>query len=521
MRVLLMHRERDFGLQQALAHNADALTQDLGLQALLHAMAGADEFLLDVARKALLAQTFADRDTIQHRQDVLKDCLRNTAVVRDLYELAGQALEGRRRHYYGFLSDYPGAILSGSIGLLETLLEMLRKLRGVAQESAGRFESEGFGTLFSMLARELDDGYLASIEGHLAELKFRRGLLLSARVTADGGAGVDHVLRKPHATEGGWLQRIFHKGPPAYSFRLHERDEAGARIVSDLRNRALNLVANALAQSAEHVLSFFQALRTELGFYVGCLNLHERLTAMELPLCFPEPAPADEPALRFAGLRDPGLALHMQRAPVGNALDARGMRLAIITGPNQGGKSSFLRSVGVAQLMMQCGMFVAAESFRGSVCASLFTHYKREEDRTMKSGKLDEELARMSEIADQLSAGGVMLFNESFAATNDREGSEIARQIVRALLEKRVRVLFVTHLYDFARGLYERGPEQAVFLRAERRPDGTRSFRVVEGEPLETSYGEDVYRAVFADEGDAGSLQERSAPRVYNRRQSC
>jgi hypothetical protein len=503
MRVLLMHPERDFDPQQALARNADALTQDLGLQALLDAMAGEDEFLFDVARRALLAQSLVDRDTILYRQKVLRDGLRNADVLRALYDLAVEAIEGRKRHYYGFLSQYPGAILSGSIGLLETLLEMLRKLRRMGQESAGLFDSEGFGALFRMVARELDDAYLASIEEHLYELKFRRGVLLSARVSAEGGAGVDHVLRKPQAAHGGWLHRIFQRNPRTYSFRLHERDEAGARIVSDLRDRALNLVANALAQSADHVLSFFHALRTELGFYVGCLNLHERLAAFDLPLCFPDPAPAGEAALRFAGLRDPGLALHMRCAPVGNALDMRGRRLAIVTGPNQGGKSSFLRSVGVAQLMMQCGMFVAAESFHGSVCAGLFTHYKREEDRTLKSGKFDEELVRMSDIADQLLPGAVMLFNESFAATNDREGSEIARQIVRALLERRIRVLFVTHLYDFARGCYEREAERGVFLRAERRPDGTRSFRMVEGEPLETSYGEDVYRTVFGDEEDA------------------
>ncbi|MER8376745.1 hypothetical protein NKH19_22355 [Mesorhizobium sp. M1338] len=64
--------------------------------------------------------------------------------------------------------------------------------------------------------------------------------------------------------------------------------------------------------------------------------------------------------------------------------------MVVITGANQGGKSTFLRGVGLAQLMMQCGMFVPA-AFCGSVCDGVFTHYKRGEDATMKSGKLDEE----------------------------------------------------------------------------------------------------------------------------------
>jgi len=59
--------------------------------------------------------------------------------------------------------------------------------------------------------------------------------------------------------------------------------------------------------------------------------------------------------------------------------------------------------------------------------------------------------------------------NESFAATNEREGSEIARQIVRALVEKRIRVFFVTHFYDFAQSFYDKHMENALFLRAEDR----------------------------------------------------
>ena len=57
-----------------------------------------------------------------------------------------------------------------------------------------------------------------------------------------------------------------------------------------------------------------------------------------------------------------------------------------------------------------------------------------EEDATMESGKLDEELGRVSAIAGQITRHSILLCNESFAATNEREGSEIARQVVRAML---------------------------------------------------------------------------------------
>ena len=153
--------------------------------------------------------------------------------------------------------------------------------------------------------------------------------------------------------------------------------------------------------------------------------------------------------------------------------------------------------------MMQAGMFVPAEFFRANVCAGVFTHFKREEDASMQSGKLDEELSRMNEIADQITPTCLLLGNESFASTNEREGSEIARQIILALTESGVKVVFVTHLYDLAHGFYEQGLASALFLRAERQPDGGRTYRLNEGEPLPTSYGEDSYRRIFGAAPDA------------------
>ncbi len=132
-------------------------------------------------------------------------------------------------------------------------------------------------------------------------------------------------------------------------------------------------------------------------------------------------------------------------------------------------------------------MFVPAQSFRAGLCDGVFTHYKREEDATMESGKLDEELSRMSGIVGQIRPNCILLCNESFASTNEREGSEIARQIIRSLVETGVKVVFVTHLFDLAQRLYNEKSDAALFLRAERHGDGRRTFKLVEGQPLPTS----------------------------------
>ncbi|OPX99816.1 MAG: MutS domain V [Syntrophorhabdus sp. PtaB.Bin047] len=142
-------------------------------------------------------------------------------------------------------------------------------------------------------------------------------------------------------------------------------------------------------------------------------------------------------------------------------------------------------------------MFVPAEYFCPDVRDDLFTDYRPEEDATMKSEKLDKELARMSGIIDVITPGLMVLFNESFAATNDREGSEIAGQIVGALVGRRIKIFFATHLYEFARAFHDKDNGNVLFLRAERETNGQRTFRLIEGAPLEASYGEDLYGHVF------------------------
>ena len=303
--------------------------------------------------------------------------------------------------------------------------------------------------------------------------------------------------------------------PRAYRLDLAPRDEAGARAIAGLRDRGLGLAADALAKSAEHILSFFRMLQTELAFYIGCLNLHDRLTELEAPLSFPSATANDRARFSSADLYDVCLALSMNKRPVGNDVDADDKSLIIVTGANQGGKTTFLRSVGLAQLMMQSGMFAPATSLQANVVDGLFTHFKREEDATMKSGKLDEELSRMNDIVNSLTPRAVILFNESFAATNEREGSEIARQIVWALLEKSLKVIFVSHQYDFAHSFFVKQSPSVLFLRADRKEDGRRTFKLVEGEPWGTSFGEDLYRDIFLggqDEKPAEAIAPQNGP---------
>lgn len=497
MKVFLMHSDRDFDVERELPWNEEALTQDLELNTLFGVMAQADKFLFDVARTTVLS-SLSDPDAIVYRQRVLADCLANPSVVREIYDVAVAAIEGEKKVYWSIFSQRsPDAILHRAVKMLQFHLKMLKELRQLEGKHAQDFSSEGFVRFFRMLADELDDDYLLSVENHLNLLGFRRGVLMSARLGI-GSKGIEYVVRTPKDTRRGWLPRISLGTRSSYSFAISDRDEAGARALSELRGQGINLVANALAQSTDHIVSFFSVLRYELGFYLGCLNLQAQLARKEEPVCFPVATPSNQRLLAFRGIYDVCLTSLVGGKVVGNDANADNKSLVMISGANQGGKSTFLRSIGLAQLMMQCGMFVGAESFRSNVCDGLFTHYKREEDATMTSGKLDEELSRMSDIVDRVRPNSILLFNESFASTNEREGSELARHIVDALLDAGFKVIFVTHLFDLAHAFYLREMDAALFLRAERQSDGRRTFRQVEGEPLATGYGEDLYRRVFS-----------------------
>ncbi len=498
MKVFLMYPDRDFDLETPLAANHEELVKDLELETVLEAMSGGDDFLYEVAKHGVL-KSLENCDEISYRQDILRDCLRHPHVLREMYSLATEPTRNKHGRWLRIFSRYPGGILSSAVKMLDFFVELLKSLKHVADKHTGKFASEGFKRFFSMIREELDNSYLSQVEGYLEDLKFRKGVLVSAELGM-GNEGINYVLRKPLKKNKSWLKRLFGRGTEMYSFALHPKDDLGAKVLRELKDRGLNNVANAVAQSADHIESFFSALRMELAFYVACINLAEKLEQIDEPIAFPHVISPPRPFLECSGLYDISLALTMNRRVVGNSVRADGKDLIMITGPNQGGKSTFLRSVGLAQLLMQAGMFVPATSFSANTCSGIFTHYKREEDITMKSGKFDEELTRMSEIVDMIKPNALILFNESFSSTNEREGSEIARQILNALLDSEIKVFFVTHLYDLAISFRRLRRESTLFLRAERLPDGKRTFKLIEGEPLQTSFGEDLYRKIFKKE---------------------
>ena len=486
MKVHLMLPENAQAPQNLLILARDALKADLELNTILDNISKGDKFIRGSCLSAFMAP-LQDLKLVEYRHEVLADAISNPDVIRSLYDLCLEAEKKRKSTVHWMTNYYLSSTYSGAIQYLINFTETLQKLRQQADANLSKFRSVGFTSLFRDLREELPDSYLEKVRSQLTELSNQDGYLVSARL-GSYLQGVDYVL---HRREKKLLNLDFMK---AQTYKLTDKDMA-AEDISARQDRAINQVTNALAQSAEHLSSFFDALRTELGFYVGCLNFMELMKGYGMPTCIPTLTENGIDSRSWVEMYDIALVFTKKSAVSGNELHSEHKMLYLITGANQGGKSTFLRSLGQAQLMAQSGMPVAAKEFTAPLRGSLYTHFKKEEDRYMKSGKLDEELERMSRIANNIRPGDMLFLNEAFAATNEREGSEIARQVTEALIQNRVEVFSVSHLHAYSTAF--KGRDEVQYLRAQRLEDGSRTFHILPGEPLETAFGEDLYKKIF------------------------
>jgi hypothetical protein len=305
MKPHLLHPERDFDFGAPIPPQRRELARDLDLDTLVDAMAAGDSRVAESARAVLLSPC-ADLPTLAYRQALFRDACQEPSLVREIYDLATSALAEERKVHWGFARDHPDSILHGAMRSIRALLPSLHKLSALAANYLPRVAAPGWQALLSTLRAQLADEYLALVQRQLKELEFPHGLVLSARLGA-GMKGVDYVLRSPSHARESVIQRMLRRDRRSYSFTIHERDEGGWRAVAELRQRGINPVANALAQSAEHMLAFFAALRAESAFYVGCLNLYEELGRRSLPTCLPVPLPAGGRVHEAHGLYDPCL----------------------------------------------------------------------------------------------------------------------------------------------------------------------------------------------------------------------
>jgi DNA mismatch repair ATPase MutS len=222
---------------------------------------------------------------------------------------------------------------------------------------------------------------------------------------------------------------------------------------------------------------------------------------------------ADSRSTELEDAYDPVLALRMLAAaddasprmvtnPVVFAADAA--RVWVLSGPNRGGKTTFTRAAGVAQLLGQAGLHVAARAARLSPADAIYTHFPSRESARPGMGRLDDEAERLGAIFRHATPQSMILLNEALAGTSSFEAFDLARGVVRGLRFLGARAIYVTHLHELGAAVAEinattpgDAPVGSLVAEPGAAPseDGrmqVRTFRVRPGAPHGQSFAADI-----------------------------
>jgi DNA mismatch repair protein MutS len=215
----------------------------------------------------------------------------------------------------------------------------------------------------------------------------------------------------------------------------------------------------------------------EIHFYLTWLALVGRLQSENLPFCLPEVTSEKDAAVE--GAYDLALALSLlrdERRVVQNGFELReGERIIVVSGPNQGGKTTFARMFGQLHQLARLGLPVPAERARLLLADEIYTHFEREEDLATLRGKLDEELVRIKEILEQATGDSVVILNEIFAATTLADAVVLGSEVIGRLAALECLAVCVTFIDELA------SLEATVSMVSTVEPDdpSKRTFRIV------------------------------------------
>jgi len=248
--------------------------------------------------------------------------------------------------------------------------------------------------------------------------------------------------------------------------------------------------AGLLAELNRHILSFCASLSKQLSFYIGCMEIIRFMEYKNIKTVYPEFT--SQKSINFNNLHDFGLLLYKteeyeENIPVSNDLEDSGTPVHLISGANQGGKTTFLKSVGTAQLFAQAGLKVPAGKYECPVFNNFFSHFPKDEDEDLNFGKLAEELTRIKKDIRRIADNSLVLLNESFATTTETEGFEIASDFLRALCASS-KIFFVTHNHQLLKKRHEIGGIKSL-ITAEGGSPAERTYKITEGEPSEKGGG--------------------------------
>ena len=224
-------------------------------------------------------------------------------------------------------------------------------------------------------------------------------------------------------------------------------------FVSRLYPDAFARLTNYCARQRHFVDNSIAVFEREIQFYISYLKLTTKLRRAGLSFCLPEISHRSKNIRCREGF-DVALALKLAgegKPTVCNDFDLKGTeRVIVVSGPNQGGKTTFARMFGQLHYLACLGCPVPSREARLFLFDRLFTHFERQEKVENLRGKLEDDLLRIRLILDRTSSNSILVLNEIFTSTTIRDEVFLSKKIMRRIIERDLLCIWVTFVDELS-----------------------------------------------------------------------